>query len=96
MGKTKQPTYRVVVTDSRNSRDGRFIEAIGRYNPRTEPSEVEIDADKAKHWLSHGAQPSAAVHKLLQITGVLEVPPKKVSKPPRGSVKAPAGETAAR
>ena len=70
MGKKHQPTYRVVVADERAPRDGRFIEAIGRYEPRSEPSLVEIDAERARHWLSVGAQPTAAVAKLLQIAGV--------------------------
>lgn len=65
-----QPTYRVVVADSRAPRDGGFIEDIGRYNPRTEPSEVEINAERATEWLSKGAQPSDAVVKLLQIAGI--------------------------
>ena len=72
MGKKKQPTYRVVVTDARAPRDGAFIEAIGRYNPRTEPSEVEIDSEKALEWLNKGAQPTPAVTKLLKIAGVLD------------------------
>lgn len=71
IGKKKQPSYRIVVTDSRAPREGAFLEAIGRYNPRTEPSEVEIDADRARDWLSKGAQPSDAVVKLLKISGVL-------------------------
>lgn len=71
IGKKKQPAYRVVVTDSRAPREGAFIEAIGRYNPRTEPSEIEIDAERARVWLSEGAQPSEAVVKLLKIAGVL-------------------------
>lgn len=72
MGKKKQPTYRVVVADSRAPRDGRFIEAIGRYAPRNEPSLVEIDTERAREWLSKGAQPSDAVTKLLKIAGVLD------------------------
>lgn len=72
IGKTKQPTYRVVVADSRAARNGRFIEAIGRYDPRAEPSIVEIDPDKAVEWLQKGAQPTAAVSKLLQIAGVTQ------------------------
>lgn len=72
MGKKKQPTYRVVVTDARAPRDGAFIDAIGRYNPRTEPSEIEIDSDKALEWLNKGAQPTPAVAKLLKIVGVLD------------------------
>ena len=70
IGKKGQPSYRVVVADARAPRDGRFIEAIGRYNPRTEPSTIEIDEDRALDWLGKGAQPSEAVTKLLEITGV--------------------------
>lgn len=69
MGKKKQPTYRVVVADGRSPRDGRFIEAIGRYDPRQEPSLVEIDNDKALDWLQKGAQPTDPVRKLLEISG---------------------------
>ena len=69
MGKKKQPTYRVVVADGRSPRDGRFIEAIGRYDPRQEPSVVEIDNDKALDWLQKGAQPTDPVRKLLEISG---------------------------
>ena len=69
VGKVKQPSYRVVVADSRSPRDGRIIESIGHYNPRMDPSVVDIDPDRAVHWLQLGAQPSAAVRKLLQITG---------------------------
>ncbi|MFN2525883.1 MAG: 30S ribosomal protein S16 [Actinomycetota bacterium] len=69
VGKRKQPTYRVVVADSRSPRDGRIIEAIGHYQPRSEPSEVSIDNERALYWLTRGAQPSGAVRKLLQITG---------------------------
>ncbi len=71
-GKKKQPTYRVVVADSRAPRDGRYIEQIGRYDPRPDPSVVEIDDERARYWLSQGAQPSDAVRRLLEITGVLE------------------------
>ena len=69
VGKKKQPTYRVVAADSRSPRDGRFIEAIGVYDPRAEPSVVQIDNDKAVAWLRKGAQPSEAVQKLLKISG---------------------------
>jgi small subunit ribosomal protein S16 len=69
MGKKKQPTYRVVAADARSPRDGRFIESIGFYAPRSEPSEVNIDNDKAVEWLRKGAQPSEAVQKLLKISG---------------------------
>jgi len=70
VGKKKQPTYRVVVADGRSPRDGRFIEIIGQYQPRQEPSVVSIDSDRALHWLGHGAQPTEEVAKLLEITGV--------------------------
>jgi small subunit ribosomal protein S16 len=71
VGATKQPTYRVVVADSRSARDSRAIETIGHYNPRTEPVEVNIDADKAKAWLSKGAQPSETVARLFRNAGIL-------------------------
>lgn len=69
-GSKKNPIYRVVVADSRVPRDGRTIEEIGRYNPQTQPSLVEIDADRAREWLSRGAQPTDTVRKLLTIAGV--------------------------
>lgn len=72
IGKKKQPTYRVVVSDSRAARNGAFIESIGRYDPRPDPSVVEIDNERALGWLNSGAQPTAAVAKLLKISGVLD------------------------
>jgi small subunit ribosomal protein S16 len=69
MGKKKQPTYRVVAADSRSPRDGRFIEIVGVYDPRPDPSTVRIDNDKAVDWLRKGAQPTESVRKLLQISG---------------------------
>ncbi len=71
VGAKKQPSYRVVVADARNARDGRSIETIGHYNPRTEPVEIVIDADKAKKWLAQGAQPSDTVARLFRSTGIL-------------------------
>ncbi len=71
VGKTKSPYYRVVVMDGRAPRDGRYIDLIGRYDPREEPSLVEIDADKAADWLRKGAQPTEAVSKLLEVSGAL-------------------------
>jgi small subunit ribosomal protein S16 len=71
VGATKQPAYRVVVIDSRNSRDGRALDIIGHYNPRTEPVELHIDADKAARWLSQGARPSETVERLLRRAGIL-------------------------
>jgi small subunit ribosomal protein S16 len=70
VGKRKQPTYRVVVADARSPRDGRFIEIIGQYAPRAEPSVVNVDTDRAVHWLRHGAQPTEQVAKLLDVAGV--------------------------
>jgi small subunit ribosomal protein S16 len=71
VGATKQPSYRVVVADARSARDSRSIETIGHYNPRTEPVEVSIDADKAKQWLAKGAQPSDTVARLFRSAGIL-------------------------
>ncbi|MGH9054379.1 MAG: 30S ribosomal protein S16 [Acidimicrobiales bacterium] len=65
MGKKKQPVYRVVAADSRSPRDGRFIEILGTYEPRAEPSRVVIDQAKAAHWLSQGAKPTETVARLL-------------------------------
>jgi small subunit ribosomal protein S16 len=69
MGKKKQPTYRVVVMDSRKPRDGAYLEQIGRYDPRQDPSIVEIDNDRALDWLQKGAQPTERARKLLEISG---------------------------
>jgi len=72
VGAKKQPSYRVVVADSRSPRDGRFIETIGFYNPRTDPATVEIKEDRALYWLSQGAQPTDAVAGLLRRLGALD------------------------
>lgn len=72
MGKTKQPSYRVVVADSRAPRDGRFIEVIGHYNPVRQPKILEIKQDRARYWLSVGAQPSDTVTYLLKKVQVLD------------------------
>jgi small subunit ribosomal protein S16 len=72
VGAKKQPSYRVVVADSESPRDGRFIETIGFYNPRTDPPTVEIKAERALHWLQHGAQPSDAVARMLQNLGIMD------------------------
>lgn len=69
VGKRKQPSYRVVVADSRSPRDGRIIESIGHYQPRKDPSEIAIDSDRALYWLKQGAQPSNTVRNLLAISG---------------------------
>ena len=80
VGKKKQPTYRVVVADARSPRDGRFIEIIGRYEPRSEPSVVIIESDRALHWLKNGAQPTEQAAKLLQVAGVWDAFTSEVGK----------------
>ena len=70
VGSKKNPIYRVVVADSRSPLDGRFIEIIGRYNPQTDPSTIELDGDKVKDWLGKGAQPSNAVAKLIKASNI--------------------------
>ncbi len=69
MGKKKQPTYRIVAADSRAPRDGRFIEIVGTYDPRAEPSLISFDTDKTMKWLANGALPTERVEKLLKING---------------------------
>lgn len=70
MGAHKRPFYRVVVADSRARRDGPFIEILGTYNPLKEPSEINLDLEKAKNWLQRGAQPTESVKKLMQRAGL--------------------------
>ena len=70
-GAKKAPFYRIVVADARSPRDGAFIERVGTYNPRTQPSEIKVDTEKAKEWIAKGAQPTNQVRKLLKISGVL-------------------------
>lgn len=72
MGAHKKPFYRVVVADSRRSRDGKFIEEIGYYNPLTEPPVIKIDEEKAKNWLGNGAQPTDVVKGLFKKSGIIE------------------------
>ena len=71
-GGRKQPTYRIVVTDQRAARDGKFVEIIGHYNPRTEPSVAKVDEERAYYWLGNGAQPSDAVNRIFGWTGTLD------------------------
>jgi small subunit ribosomal protein S16 len=70
VGSKKNPIYRVVVADSRSPRDGRFIEIVGRYNPQTDPSTIELDEEKIAGWISNGAQPTAPVARLLKAAGI--------------------------
>lgn len=71
IGAHKQPAYRVVVADGRSARDGRALETLGHYNPRTDPVEFVVDADKAKAWMAKGAQPSDTVARLFKQAGIL-------------------------
>jgi len=70
VGSKKNPIYRVVAADSRSPRDGKFLEIVGRYNPQTDPSTIELDEEKVRDWLSKGAQPSDTVARLLKAKGV--------------------------
>lgn len=90
-GKKKQASYRVVVADQRDPRDGDFVEIVGHYNPRTNPSTIVLKEDRIRHWLSKGAQPSETVHRMLFKEGIYGVePPKRVTKPSRAEREAEA------
>jgi len=101
VGKKKQPTYRVVIADSRSPRDGRYVEIVGTYNPRTEPTTFLIDEEKVKGWLSKGAQPTTVLHKLLAKQGLMQAPtfpapkPKAAPEPPARPAAAAAAAPAA-
>lgn len=88
MGKTKQPTYRLVAADSRSPRDGRFIEVVGSYAPREPDNKVVLKAERITHWLGEGAQPTDRVRRLLVGAGLIEGGP--VREVPADAVKAPA------
>ena len=100
MGKKKQPTYRIVAADSRSPRDGRFIEAIGTYAPRADPSLIEVDNAKAVAWLVKGAKASETVRKILEISGAwgefAALRPAKPAKPARKKSEAAKKRAAAR
>jgi small subunit ribosomal protein S16 len=70
VGSKKNPIYRVVAADSRSPRDGKFLDIVGRYNPQTEPSTIELDEAKVKDWLSKGAQPTEPVARLIKVKGI--------------------------
>lgn len=70
VGSKKNPIWRIVVADKRSPRDGRVIESIGQYNPQTQPSSINLDADRARYWLGQGAQPTNVVRKLLRAQGI--------------------------
>lgn len=72
VGAKKQPSYRIVVAESTSPRDGRFVEVVGHYNPRTEPETVEVKTDRAVYWLARGATPSPAVERMLKKQGVYD------------------------
>jgi small subunit ribosomal protein S16 len=109
MGAKKRPFYRVVVADSRSPRDGRFIENIGKYHPLSHPSVIEIDEERALHWLRNGAQPTDPARVLLQKTGVwsrftgepapppleTSAQPDTASAPPPGTTAVPSGDASA-
>ncbi len=96
VGSKKNPIYRVVAADSRSPRDGRFLEIVGRYNPQTEPSLIELDDAKVKSWLDKGAQPTEAVARLIKVKGISPLPPMIVAGSfigrRRGKWLAPHGE----
>lgn len=98
-GAKKAPFYRIVVADSRSPRDGRFIEILGRYNPRTQPSTVELDVEKAKAWIAKGAEMSETAAKLLKIAETpveqAEAPKKEVKPSKKAAAKAEAEKKAA-
>jgi small subunit ribosomal protein S16 len=70
VGSKKNPIYRVVAADSHSPRDGKFLEIVGRYNPQTDPSIIELDDEKIKRWLGKGAQPTEAVARLIKVKGI--------------------------
>jgi small subunit ribosomal protein S16 len=70
VGSKKNPIYRVVAADSRSPRDGKFLEIVGRYNPQTDPSTIDLDESKVQDWLSKGAQPTEAVARLLKVKNI--------------------------
>jgi small subunit ribosomal protein S16 len=85
MGAKKQPTYRFVVADVRSPRDGRFLEILGHYNPRTEPKTLVVNQEKAKEWIAKGAQPSDPVRRLFAELGIVERGPiPETKRAPKG------------
>lgn len=92
IGKKKQPVYRIVVADSRAPRDGAFVEILGHYHPLDNPSTVVLDAEKTRHWLDRGAQPSDRVSKILALEGIRELPPKLKARIALGEQRAEEAE----
>lgn len=95
-GKTKQPTYRIVIADKKSPRDGKFIEIIGHYNPVHQPKELVVQNDRARYWIGVGAQPSDTVARLLKQVGVLDTNGKvtAAADEPVAETAAPAAERA--
>ena len=91
MGTTKRPFYRLVVADARSPRDGRFIEALGYYDPLPQPAAVRIDADRVREWLSRGARPSDSARDLLVAQGIIAGDPRRRAVPAGASVAPAAG-----
>lgn len=90
VGAKGQPSYRIVVADQRSPRDGRFIEIIGHYNPRTDPETVVVDAERAAYWLDMGAQPSEAVERMLRKAGAYEaLAARRAERAEAGAAEAP-------
>lgn len=90
-GKAKQPSYRVVVADQRAPRDGAFVETLGHYNPRTDPTTFEVNEERVKHWLAQGAQPSETLHRLFYERGLIDrEPPKHATHPSKAEARAEA------
>lgn len=87
LGKIRNPQYRIVVSDARNKRDGRFIEAVGKYHPKEDPSFIEVDSERVQYWLSVGAQPTEPVAAILRITGDLQ---RHKGQPAESTLKPPA------
>ena len=95
MGAKKSPYYRIVVTDKRSPRDGRFIEAIGTYDPNTQPETVNLDLQRATHWLSQGAQASEGAIRILQRANLVDANGKAIATAPAVASAAPAAAPAA-
>ena len=88
-GQKHQPSYRIVVADKDSPRDGRFVEILGHYNPRTEPETFEVKEDRVRHWVSQGAQPTETVHRLLHSRGMIDTaPPARDTKPSKAEREA--------
>jgi small subunit ribosomal protein S16 len=95
-GQKHQPSYRVVVADNDQKRDGRFVEILGHYNPTTEPKTFEVNEDRVKFWVGRGAMPSETVHRLLHHRGLIDVePPARATKPTKAEREATEAATKA-